>query len=98
MFSIIEKGLPLVSFSKHVGLMESNEAEILTTLEALQTFVSHFQGNLVVKSDSLNVSYWASSSIASPWWFHFYLTEIKSSSLLTHVEFKHVGRLDNDTG
>lgn len=47
-------GLVLAMFSKHVGIMESNEVEVLAILEALRFFSSSFIGKLVVESDSLN--------------------------------------------
>lgn len=44
-----DQGAVLVLFSKNVGLMESNEAEVVAILEALRVFVSgHFQASLVV--------------------------------------------------
>lgn len=53
--------------SKHVGVKESNEAEVLTILEALQVFWASFQDRLIVESDSLNPISWISCKETRPW-------------------------------
>lgn len=55
-------GVVVTLFSKHVGIMESNEAQGQVILEALCLFSSSFHGKLVVESDSLN----AISCVSSP--------------------------------
>lgn len=46
-------GVVSAMFSKRVGLIESNEADVPAILEALRIFISSsFQVKLVVKSDS----------------------------------------------
>lgn len=44
----------LFMFSKNVGVVESNEAEVLTILEATCIFSSIFQCMLIVDIDSSN--------------------------------------------
>lgn len=57
----------LVWFSENVGIMESNEEEVVAILEALWIFVwASFQDLLVVESDFLNAIYWVSSLAAMP--------------------------------
>lgn len=89
-------GLVLVMFSKHVGTMESNEAEVLAILEAVRIFASSsFNSRLEVKSDSLNVISWVSSSAVIPWRFQFYLNEIRVLTFSIQVKFQHVRRSAN---
>lgn len=66
-------------------------------LEALQNFVTRFQGNLVVETDSTNAIPWVSSSAdcVALWRFHFYFNEIRLLSLSIEVEFNYVVRLAN---
>lgn len=47
-------------FSKIVGVLESNEAEVVAILEALQLSLLSFDEKLVVESDSLNAILWVS--------------------------------------
>lgn len=51
----------MIMFSKHVGIKESNEMEMMAILEALRIFSPSFQDKLVAKSDSINAISWASS-------------------------------------
>ena len=48
------KGDVLFMFSKQMGVCDSNEAEMLAILEALQCFSRLFHGDLIVESDSSN--------------------------------------------
>ena len=48
------KGEVLFMFSKHVGVCNSNEAEVLAILKTLRCFSRRFQGNLMVESGSSN--------------------------------------------
>ena len=41
-------------FSKHLGVSNSNEVEVLAILEVLQISPSLFHGKLIMESDSLN--------------------------------------------
>lgn len=75
-------GIVLALFSKHVGCMESNEAEVVAILEALQIFISS-HSKLVVESDSLH-----------PCRFQF-LKQIKVLSSMIEVNLHHVGHLAN---
>lgn len=45
-------------FSKHLCAEDSNEAEVMPILEALQIFLTTFQDNLIVERDSSNVILW----------------------------------------
>lgn len=47
-------------FSKHVGVFNSNEAEVLAILEALQLFPSVDHDMLIVGRDSSNEIAWVS--------------------------------------
>lgn len=49
-----DKGVVLATFSKAVGVKDSNEAELLAILEGLRLFIVSFQGRLVVETYSLN--------------------------------------------
>lgn len=80
-------GMVLVMFSTHIGRMESNEAEVLAILEALQIFVStSFQERFIAESDSLNAISWVSSRAKTPWRFHLYFNDIKYLSSLIRVK------------
>ena len=41
-------------FSKYVGVCDSNEAEVLSTLEGLRLFSSRYHGTLIIESDLSN--------------------------------------------
>lgn len=58
-------------FSNYVGIMESNEVEVLAICEALPIFCCSFHGFLEVKSDSSNATSWVSLMDKGPWGFHF---------------------------
>lgn len=49
-------------FSKHVGIEDSNEVEVLTILGALHLLHSLYCQNLIVESDSANGICWMKSS------------------------------------
>ena len=51
-------------FSKNVGAVESNEAEVLAILKALQLYVANYNDSLVVESDLVNAIHWGSPSRA----------------------------------
>lgn len=63
-------------FSKHVGVCDSNEVEVLAILEALQCFSSYYHGVLIMESDFFDVVAWVSNRKASPWKFQFLFNEI----------------------
>lgn len=42
-------------FSISIGVWDSNEAEVMSILEALRIFSHSFKGSLIVESDSSNV-------------------------------------------
>lgn len=87
-------GVALVLFSKHIGCMEFNEAEVLAILEALWIFVSaSFQKQLMIESDYFNAMFWVSSFAKPPWRFHFHFYEFKHISLSLDAKFQHMGRL-----
>lgn len=72
--------------------MESNEAEVVAILEALQIVSS--QASLVVESDSSNAINWVSSLASFPLRFQFLFNEILVLSSI-NVEFKHVRWMTN---
>lgn len=54
-------------FSKFVGdTKDSNKAELLTILEALQIFSASFHGRLMVESFPFNAISWVSKSTPRP--------------------------------
>lgn len=85
----------LALFSKSMGYMESNEAQILAILEALQLFIHHFRNNLTVERDSLNVISLVCTCALPPRRFQFYFNEIKELSSSISVELCRVGRSAN---
>lgn len=54
------KGEILFMFSMSVGVKESNEAEVMATLEALWYFSLSYRIKLMVEGDSANAVKWAS--------------------------------------
>ena len=56
-------------FSKHVGVRDSNEAEVLEILKALRLFSTNFGDALIVESDSSNAIFWVSNGKVFPWKF-----------------------------
>ena len=70
------KGEVIFLFTRNVGMKESNEAEVLAILQALQIFSSSFQGRLIVESDSSNAISWVTSQSVRSWQFHFLFMEI----------------------
>ena len=48
------KGEIIYMFSKHVGIKDSNEAEVLAILEALLIYRSSYHQSLILESDSPN--------------------------------------------
>ena len=60
-------------FSKHVGICDSNEAEVLAILEALRCFSRNILGDLIVESDSSNAITWTSKKRSTLRNFNSYL-------------------------
>lgn len=54
-----------------------------------------FYGSLVVKSNSSYAISRTSSSVRSPWRYHFYINEIRFLVSSLQIPFKHVGRSAN---
>lgn len=71
-------GLVLVIFLSNVGILESNDVELLSILEleALCLSVSDYNAGVIVKSDSMNAESWVSSFAVAPWRFQFHMYEI----------------------
>ena len=89
------KGEVLFMLSKHVGVRDSNEAEVLVILEALWCFSRMFRGSLIVESDSSNTIAWVSNRKANQWKFHFLFNEIRALSSSINVVFRHELRSAN---
>lgn len=81
-------------FSKHVGIKDSNEAEISAILEAFCIYCLSFQLSLIVESDSIYAVSWARTLIG-PWKMQFYFNEISVLSLGCCFSFQHVSRSPN---
>lgn len=77
-------------FSKHVVIMESNEAEVLAILETLRLYgpISHLK--LIVQRNFSDCF-----STSSSWQFRFFFNKIKYVSSLFRVEFKLIGQSAN---
>lgn len=54
-----QNGEVLYMFSKHLGIKDSNEAEMMAILEALCIYCDTFQFNHIVENDSINAISWA---------------------------------------
>lgn len=79
-----------IMFLKHIGYMDSNEAEVVAILEAIQIYnSSSLQSKLVHESDSLNAMSWLTSVDKTPQRFQFCFKEIKALSFSIQVEFQH---------
>ena len=81
-------------FSKHVGIKDSNEAEVLAILEALRidhTFYHHY---LIVESDSTNAISWV-KSLNGPWKLQFIFDEFSHLIFDMQVTFHYISRYAN---
>lgn len=83
------KGKVLIIFSKHVGVCDSNEVEVLVILEALRLFNRNFFDALIVESDSSNVITWAPTRNMFPRKFPLHFNEIGELSSSLDVVFYH---------
>ena len=60
-YFVITKAMLYLCFSKHVGVRDSNEAEVLAILEAFWCFSRLFHYELIIESDSSNAIAWVSN-------------------------------------
>lgn len=67
----------MLLFYKNVGVKESNDAKVLTMLEAPHLFLRYYQVKLIVECDSANAVMWASYYNSRPWRLQFLFNEIK---------------------
>lgn len=65
------KGEVLFRLSKNVGVCDSNEAEVLTIMEALKFLSRNFNGSLIVETDSSKAM--ASGLFGMKPWEHFHI-------------------------
>lgn len=79
----------MAMLSKSVGILDSDEVEVLAILEALRNILMCSHAFLVVERHSLKVVSWVSSPSAAPWKFHIHFNEIKFLASSIQVEFKH---------
>ena len=56
-------GVVLMMLIKYVGILESNEVEVLAILESLRVFLSNYHVKLVMESNSVDVISGSSSKI-----------------------------------
>ncbi|XVF57102.1 hypothetical protein PTKIN_Ptkin06aG0176700 [Pterospermum kingtungense] len=64
------EGVELIRFSKHVGILDSNEDELIVVNEALALFVSSkwvHNSFLIIESDSQYVVSWVNRPSSVPW-------------------------------
>lgn len=76
-FFIIVRGKILYSFSKNVGVRDSNEAEVLAISEARSIHKGSFPERLLVESDSSNAISCMTNSSSESWRVEFIFNEIK---------------------
>lgn len=76
----------MLLFSKHVGITDSNEVKIPAIEEAIKNFSICFGGSPRMESDSSNAISWVSTLDKCPWKFHFHLSEITFSLLLSRLD------------
>ena len=72
----------MYTFSKHVAIKDSNEAEVMAILEALRIYHTLIHHYLIAESDSANAIYWVKSS-RGPWKMKF-LFHKTSRPILAH--------------
>lgn len=93
------KGEVIFMFSKHVGVSDSNDAEVMAILGALHihasVFFFSFQDLLIVECDLQNSISWMSLDEVGPWKFQFFFNEIKSLSSSIQVVPRRVSRSAN---
>ena len=68
-------------FSKHIGEVDSNMAELLAVREALRLFVTTrwaYSHKLIIESDSNNVVKWMNNPSETPWRMKRHLAHIES--------------------
>lgn len=84
-------------FSKHVGVKNSNEREILAILEALFAFIVDSSGlvSLIVESDSTNAVSWP-RTLRGPWNMQFYFNKMSDLSTGCCISFQHISRSANE--
>lgn len=63
------KGQMILMFSKSVGVNNSNEAEVLSTLEASRIYLLSFQDSLILESVWANATSWIACEIVGLWRF-----------------------------
>lgn len=63
-------GEVLALFSKAIGCMESNEAEVVSIVEMRHILVVSFRAMLIVESNSKNAISWESSLVLPSWGFY----------------------------
>lgn len=93
-----EKGTILSKFAAGVGIRESNEAEFLAIVKALELSMGRDwlkHGNLIVESDSKVALSWAKSGC--PWKLQFYGNKLRNLLLvLGNVSMIHKNRESNE--
>lgn len=84
------EGQVLLSFSKFIGVRDSNEVEILVIVEALRLCASSIQEMLMVASDSSNVVSCVSSIVGGLWEGPIFSKMKSSMPLSLKVEFRDI--------
>lgn len=83
------------SLSMWALIKESNEAKVLTILEALHSYALWFYWRLIVESNSFNAISWMNTPANRPWKFFNYFQEIKLLSSSIQISFQHMSRSAN---
>ena len=76
-------------FSKHVGIRDSNEADVLAILEALCIYMNSYQCRLIVERDSSSAITWV-NSFRGPWKMQFYFNATGLLPLTSQVSFQYI--------
>lgn len=87
-------GETTIMFNESVNILDSNEAEILSTRKALIIWKDHGHGSLVIKGDLANAFKWASGLQRTPWRLVNVVREVKDlANELGHLFPMLVARL-----
>lgn len=76
-------------FSKHVGIRDSNEVDVLAILEALCIYMNSYQCRLIVERDSSSAITWV-NSFRGLWKMQFYFNATGLLPLTSQVSFQYI--------
>lgn len=85
-----QQGGVLLMFSKHMGICDSNKAEVLAIFLWSQVAFQRLGASLVVESDFYNMIAWMSKQKTIMWRFRLYFNEIRKLSASIDVSFSQL--------